>query len=293
MQMIYTIANDRLKIAVSDRGGELQSVKDRMDSEYLWQGDPAYWAGKALNLFPYIGRLTKGQYLLDEKRYHMGIHGFVYEMQMVAEEQKEDRISFRLDAGEDSKKQYPYEFTYRICYELCENSLCITYEVENKDDKTMYFGIGGHPGFCVPLEENLVFEDYFIEFSNPCKPLRIGFSKECFLDGTVSEYPLTQGNKIELRHGMFDQDAIVLQNTGREVTLKSGKGKKAVRVSYPDMAYLGLWHVPRTKAPYLCIEPWSSLPARQDVVENLSMQPGLIRLPAGQTYRNRWMISIM
>ena len=29
----------------------------------------------------------------------------------------------------------------------------------------MYFGLGGHPGFNVPLEAGLSFEDYCLEFS--------------------------------------------------------------------------------------------------------------------------------
>ena len=29
----------------------------------------------------------------------------------------------------------------------------------------MYFGIGGHPAFNVPLESSLTFEDYYLSFS--------------------------------------------------------------------------------------------------------------------------------
>lgn len=37
--------------------------------------------------------------------------------------------------------------------------------------------------------------------------------------------------------------------------LTSDKGKKSIHVNYPDMPYLGLWHWPKTDAPYICIEP--------------------------------------
>ena len=49
--MNYTIENDRLKIQISSRGGEMQSVI-RDGREYLWQADPQYWDEKAPNLFP-------------------------------------------------------------------------------------------------------------------------------------------------------------------------------------------------------------------------------------------------
>lgn len=61
--MNYTIFNDFLEVTVSDVGAELMSVKSKKDgTEYLWQGDPAFWAGRAYNLFPICGRLTEGRY---------------------------------------------------------------------------------------------------------------------------------------------------------------------------------------------------------------------------------------
>ena len=62
--MNYTIANDRLTVQISSRGGELQSII-RDGREYLWQADPAFWDEKAPNLFPYIARMTEGKYTLD------------------------------------------------------------------------------------------------------------------------------------------------------------------------------------------------------------------------------------
>ena len=44
---------------------------------------------------------------------------------------------------------------------------------------------------------------------------------------------------------------------------------KEICVTYPNMTYLGIWHMPKTDAPYICIEPWSSLPSRKNVVEDL------------------------
>ena len=58
------------------------------------------------------------------------------------------------------------------------------------------------------------------------------------------------------------------------------------------MPYLGMWHVPNTDAPYLCIEPWSSLPARQNVVEDFACKSDLIQLGPGKTYINTWSITI-
>lgn len=73
--MTHTIQNGCLRVGVAEHGAELQSIRDREDTEYLWQGDPAYWSDRAPNLFPYVARLTGGKYRLDGREYRMDIHG--------------------------------------------------------------------------------------------------------------------------------------------------------------------------------------------------------------------------
>ncbi len=319
--MNYWIENEILKVEISSRGGELQSIQ-KDGKEYLWQADPTYWNEKAPNLFPYIARLTQGKYTLNGQEYHLPIHGFLSSCEMIREEQSSDRIVFRLDADEKTLTCYPFDFTFRVIYELEDDELCVTYQVENHSEETMYFGIGGHPGFAVPVgggdrcssgeadgngccngaaDRSLDFSDFYLEFSQiPGReavgkegiPTRIAFSPTCFLTGKDTPYRLENGNRISLRHDLFDNDAIVLQGAPRCVTLKSDKSDRYVRISYPDMEYIGFWHAVQTDAPYVCVEPWSSLPSRQDVVEDLAAQPGLVSLPAGRKYRNQWSIEI-
>ena len=120
----------------------------------------------------------------------------------------------------------------------------------------------------------------------------MGFTPQVFLSGQDQPYPLKEGKYLPLRHDLFDEDAVILKNMSREITLRSRVSPHGVQVSYPDMPYLGLWHVPNTDAPYLCIEPWSSLPARQNVVEDFACKSDLIQLGPGKTYINTWSITI-
>lgn len=286
--MIYTISNETLTVKIDSLGGELQSItKD--GAEYLWQADPAYWSGKAPNLFPYVGRLTGGKYQAEGKTYEMSIHGFVKNSELAVAEQSQGKIVFQLEADEKTLECYPYHFVYRIVYELEGGVLRTVYEVKNTDKKTIYFGIGAHPGFCVPLEDGLQFEDYCLEFAPENEYdgiIKVGLSDTCFPDGTDAPFVPEEEGRITLKHSLFDRDAIVLTHMPKAITLKSDKGNRSVTVSYPDMDYLGLWHKPHSDAPYVCIEPWKSLPSRQDVVEELSTQPGLVRLEAGTQYVN-------
>lgn len=289
--MEYQISNEYVKAVISDVGAELQSVK-KDGIEYLWNGDPVYWKERSPLLFPYVGRFTEGKYLLAGKEYEMNIHGFARKLPFQAVYREEDMITFELRDNEETFKEYPYHFILQVSYELKDNEIAVTYRVSNCSKDTMYFGIGGHPGFRVPLEEGFEFSDYCLEFGAAARPERIGHTPACFLSGTDVEFPLEGGRRIPLAHNMFDDDAIVLRNMSDEVTLRSDKGSRKVTVSYPDMRYLGIWHAPKTEAPYVCIEPWTSLPSRQDIIEEFRCKSDLVRLTAGEQYVNTWSIAV-
>lgn len=276
--MQYTIRNDLLTVTVSSRGAELQSIRHADGTEFLWQGDAAYWTGRAPVPFPYIARLTNGEYIHRGQTYRLPIHGFAPTAEFAAVQESEAAVVFWLEDSDETRGIYPFRFCFTLCYRLSGDTLEANYRVENRSDETMYFGMGGHPGFNVPLEPGLRFEDYSLRFAAPCAPVRVGFTAACFLSGEDTPYPLQDGCALPLRHDLFDDDAIVLRSMTPDVTLGAPGAKHALRMRFADFGYLGLWHWPKTDAPYVCLEPWSSLPSRQDVVETLSEQPGLLQL---------------
>lgn len=286
------IQNDMLRVEVSEHGAELQSIQDADGAEYLWQGDPAYWSGRAPNLFPYVARLTDGSYYMDGRLYHMDIHGLAPYLDFVVRQCAKTRLVMELASTPETVRTYPREFCFRVIYELKGSALSVTYEVENRDRNTMYFGLGAHPGFRVPLQADRHFEDYHLRFAPDCTPRRIGFTDDCFLDGTDGPFPLNQEHCLSLHHNLFDQDAVVLKDMGRQVTLEAQGDPASVTLEFPGMNYLGLWHMPKTDASYICIEPWCSLPSSKGKIAVFEEQPNLITLPAGELYQNTWLIKI-
>lgn len=111
----------------------------------------------------------------------------------------------------------------------------------------LYFGLGGHPGFRLPLEAGLAFSDYRLLFSSCCQPRRIGFTSNHFLDGTTSPFPLVDNVSLPLTHELFHHDAVVLENTARQVFLGSPKGTKGVTISFPSSLTLesGTCRIPK------------------------------------------------
>lgn len=291
--MEYVISNSRLKVAISSKGAELQSIMDQEGNEYLWQGSRSSWEDKAPNIFPYIGRLTEETYTINGKPYHMGIHGFAMHKEFLAKQKTDESAALYVEDDEETRKQYPFPFRFYVEYALSGSRIEITYRVLNQGNETMYFGVGGHPGFNVPFEAGCRFEDYTIEFEEHAEPVRIGMSEKCFVQGPDRNLPLREGRYLDLQHGLFDEDAILLKNMGKRVVLKRRNGKNAIAVSFPDMSYLGIWHWPKASVDYVCIEPWSSLPSRQDVVEDITKQDNLISLEPGKSYENKWEIELI
>ena len=290
--MVHQIQNAYLTVTVSDHGAELQSILGHNGVEYLWQGDSTYWSDRAPNIFPYVARLTQGSYYLDGQLHKMQIHGVALYRPFRCLSNDGTRLVMELQADAEIRQEYPRDFSFQVIYTLREDTLEVTFRVENRDEKTMYFGMGGHPGFRVPLEAGLTFEDYRLRFQTPCQPVRIGFTEDCFLNGQDTAYPLQQEQILPLRHDLFDEDAIVLKDMAHSVTLESVKGQHGLTVSFPNMDYLGIWHMPRTDAPYVCIEPWSSLPSTKDQIAVLEEQKDLLSLEPGKVLESTWSVQV-
>lgn len=291
MDKEYEISNAQLNVTVSSHGAELHSIRHD-GQEYIWEGDPKYWKRHAPVLFPFVGRFTDDHYKLHGKEYPMTCHGFCQDAVFEVERKDSDFIVFRLSDTKETFAVYPFHFEFEVGYALIGSSVYITYEVQNHSEEMMYFGLGAHPGFRVPLDEGLSFEDYVLEFGEKCQPDRISFSDKVLMTDRHEHYPLEEGKRIPLHHDLFDNDAIVLEHMSDTVKLYSEKGHRSVTVSYPQMPYLGFWHAVKTDAPYVCIEPWVSLPSRDGIVEEFSCRSDLIRLPEDEVYRNDWTITI-
>lgn len=281
--MLHTIQNHVLTVSAHSLGAQLSSIRAH-NTEYLWQGDPNIWPDQALIIFPYVARLTREQYRFEGQTYSLPIHGFAKDSEFAFSQESPQAMAFSLCDSPETRRAYPFPFRFTVSYRVEENRLRQGFAVENPGPCDMFFGLGGHPGFRVPLEEGLAFEDYRVEFSPGAGPVQVGFTPQHFLNGQDRPFPL-DGGVLPLSHSLFDEDAIVLREAGCWARLCSPRGARAVAVDFPGFPYLGLWHSPQTRAPYVCIEPWCSLPSRQDVVEDLSTQPGLLSLPAGETLR--------
>lgn len=281
-----SISDGIISVEIDAAAATLHSVR-KGGVEYLWQGDEKYWRFQDKNLFPYVGRLTDEKYSYKGNQYAMKIHGFCGEMTFSPENLTGTSADFVIADNAYTRGIYPFAFEFRISYSVENGILTKKCSVSNRGEEEMCFGLGSHPGFNVPLGGDGSFDDWYFEFEKASEPVRIGFDQETYrLNDINPPYELEEGRILRLEHSKFDLDAIVLQGMPKTVTLKSDRSEHAVRASFPDMEFLGLWHMPHTDAPYVCIEPWLSLPSHADFIEDLEQQKYIVHLQAGDVYNN-------
>lgn len=291
--MIYTIENKYLKVAVDTAGAQLYSIFSKQtETEYLWQGDPAYWSGRAYNLFPLIGRMYKNTYYYRQEPFYPRIHGLARYYAYTLEDRTATRLVFLLTDNEETRKEYPFRFEFRVEFELKDNTLATKYTVKNTDDKELICAMGGHPGFNVPFDGG-AFEEYYLEFSEKTAVKRQLLSdSDKFMANQAEPYELQDGVKLPLRHDLFDHDAIILTNTSRRVSIKSANTKRYITLDFTDYKHVGFWHACKTDAPYVCIEPWSALPATDGQIDVLETKADMTRVAAGDTAQKQFVIEI-
>ena len=290
---MYKICNEELAVEICEEGAELFSIKDSTGKEYLWQGDPEFWRSRSPILFPFVARLKDKTYLYHGEEFHMNIHGFARNSGFRTVPLSDREIRFELESNEFTYKQYPFRFLFTVTYRLEGNVLKTVFDVFNRDEKEMFFGIGAHPGFKVG-EKGSDFTEYRLRFKEKRKVVRIGFTDDCFVDDALDEpYLLENDCILNLRHDLFDHDAIVLRHPSNTVTIerKDGTGGR-VTISYPDTWYVGFWHAVGKAAPYVCVEPWGTLPAKAKGVTDFGTEEGLFRLVPNGHYNACWQIGI-
>lgn len=117
--MQYTIENEYLRLTVDTHGAEAVSVVNKATgAEMIWCGDPAVWGRHAPILFPYTGKLTGGKMIAKGKEYAGGQHGFARDVEHTLVGKTETSLTLVLQANEETRTKWPYEFELRSTFEL-------------------------------------------------------------------------------------------------------------------------------------------------------------------------------
>ena len=283
----YTIQNDHLSIAVQAKGAELVSLYNKKEKlEYMWSGDPAFWGKYSPVLFPIIGELKNNTYYYNNKAYQLSRHGFARDMDFAVVEQTTSSIGFSLLSNTDTLQKFPFEFAFDIIYLLQQDRLTVTYRVKNTGKDDMYFSVGGHPAFKVPIVEGTGYDDYYLEFNKTENAGRWPISAAGLIE-TDAEPFLSNTNKLPLRKELFYRDAIVFKNLRSDtVRLRSSKHDKGIEFDFSGFPYLGIWAA--KDAGFVCIEPWCGIADPVNSSQQLTEKEGINRLAPGSVFERSW-----
>ncbi|EAE9533235.1 aldose 1-epimerase family protein [Listeria monocytogenes] len=250
------LENEVLLVEMKTAGAELTRIFHKDTGlEYLWNADSKFWGRHSPVLFPTVGRLVEDTYLVDGKPYHLGQHGFARDRDFQVVEQTEKSVRFELDADEDSLAVYPYKFKLSIIYTIEKNTVAVSYEVENTDNKRIYFSIGAHPAFNLPLTDGTTFEDYYLDFGTE-ENLETLCLEGPYRSGEIKKVVDEAARYLPLNYDLFKNDALIFEALKqKEMTIKSDKTPHFVKVSFPEFPFVGVWTA-KAGTPFLCIEPW-------------------------------------
>lgn len=287
--MSVVLSNARLSARVVTMGAELKSLKEHATGiEYIWQSDPAWWAGAAPILFPIIGGLRNNKYTYQGKSYSMPQHGLVRKKEWSLVSSSATSATFQTESDDETMKMYPFKYTLKAHYTLEENKLSIRYEVVNKNNETMYFSIGSHPAFNVPFAGGHL-ENYYYHFSESETIERNFFSGGLHLNKTAPVFD--NSRQIFLTNNLFDAAAIIFKKPNSKcVSLKNSRNSKEIRVITEGMPYLGLWGA--KGGHFACIEPWYGIPDNENADGDLTKKEGIMTIAANGSYNNTYWIEI-
>jgi galactose mutarotase-like enzyme len=150
----------------------------------------------------------------------------------------------------------------------------------------MYFSVGGHPAFKVPLAEGTTYTDYQLEFNQVEDAGRWPLSAEGLIkDAPV---PLLEHTKVlPLKKELFLEDALVFKHLQSDVvTLRSDVTERGLRFQFDGFPYLGIWAAPN--ADFVCIEPWCGIADSVQATGALTEKEGINALEAGGTFERQW-----
>ncbi len=255
--MIYTIKNEQFTMQIESFGAEIKSIiENATGKEYMWDSDNEYWAKTSPILFPFVGAVRDGKYTYEGISYQMGRHGFARDMEFAMVDKKESEITFALESTNETLAKYPFAFRFEIIYKLEGRSAFVQWRVVNKNEKTMYFSLGGHPAFACPIEQGLKRTDCFIKFHGANEiNITVLDGASGLITGENKTYPL-KDELLEIDDTLFDDDALIIENNqSHEVSLCGPDKKEFITVKF-DAPLFGVWSFPDSDASYVCIEPW-------------------------------------
>lgn len=290
--MAVKIKSNEVFVECLQEGAMLHSlVKD--GREYLWQGDKSFWAGQAPVCFPIAGVLRDSRAIAFGKECSMKRHGVARINPFEIESVGANYVTFVQNSSEKTKADFPFDYRLEIKYTVVKSTVTTQYTVYNTGKERLPFVIGGHPAFNCPVDKDEAFEDYSVVFDKP-------INEECLrpdihsglIDISKRFKVFDAPGRIDMRHSLFVDDAMVFDGIESKSALLVGKNKRGVRLDYQDFDNLLVWSS-ANGGPFVALEPWTGISTCSDENSVFENKRGMTVLEAGEQASFKFKITLI
>ena len=236
MEPQILISPDKNSIVKIDQGELVSFLKDK--EELIHQKGQPGWRNSDTEMFPVIGPTEATNFMVTTPKGNaiQDQHGLLRELSYTLMESGENFAVFQKDyaantlvknskfpeKSPEEKLSWPYDFRFKKLYELSNDSLKITFEIEA--EKGMPFMLGYHPAFKLSGD-----------YSEICKTKSQEISLQKIKDVGSTAYPILNTQEIKL-----------IKNKGFNISIKTkGFDNFMLWTEVPNM---------------LCIEPITAYP---------------------------------
>ena len=271
------IKNEIAQIAFKSEGAEITSFKlNNNDTEFMWQGDAKYWAGRNPILFPMVGSTHDKLLHIDGKEYTMGNHGFCRKANFKTESINDTSITFSYETNEETLAQYPFDFKISVTYTLIDSKCLISYQIDNRGEIDMPFNFGLHPAFNCPIDPSKKYSDYTVKFA--CN------------ENQTFNYVLDNENEIKLDHKLYEENPTLFFENYNSPFVTLTDGKYSIKMECCSYRYFAIWTP--NNAPFICLEPWHSKGDVEKVECDFKDREGTLNLKPNTCFTTQYSIEI-
>lgn len=289
--MEYIISKNNVTAVVKSYGAELVSCKVG-DREVVFEGNPEFWAGQNPNLFPSVGRSKDGIVNIDGTDYEMCQHGFARNCEFELVSKTDDEVTLVFSGTEESLKMYPFKYNFYVTHTVVENGFKTTYKVENKDDKAIYYALGGHTAINWKLNADEKLSDNTIKFNKT----ETNAVYQAEADKTRGVIPIvakqyTNIDSFKPNHDIFKDDAVVFEEVvSDEIKIENDNTGTGAKIAIEGFKTFLIWMPFKDGNPFVCFEPWTKKP--DFVTDTVGFMDQADKLEAGATSEYSYTITI-
>lgn len=289
---MITISNESLRVSISTKGAEVQSIQDvNTQREYIWSGDAQWWSGHSPILFPIVGGMWNGTCHIDGEEISIPKHGIVRRAEWTAIDIQPSQATFAINSTVASFKTFPFAFNLQVTYTLEGRKLTASFKVKNLSGCDLWFQLGGHPAINLPdWNESDAVDGYLKIEGKTDHVLRAG--EQGCLEPQQYNVPLNEQSLIPISVKTFSNEALIFDENQVKAAIVMDKNANPVaRIESSAPVWL-FWQPQGVHTPFVCCEPWYGLCDHQGFEGKVEERPYINCAHNGDTWEGYYAIQL-